>query len=601
VYRSKLLLDDDAAARTASEAAVYGSLGFEKLAVVESTKALAENAGNYSAHRQLASSYANIPRHDIARVSEALQAQIRQLVSVSTVDPLLSTDNLVIVRGTGPSRPATNEFDVLFNRNQIRWQIDSIVGGRDTFGDQIVVSQLLDNVSFSAGQLHYETDGFVDNDAAEKNIYDLFIHGQVSTNLSLQFDAKRSDFSVGQTFFAFAPVPLPTTIKEESKTFRFSGHYVLDSGDDWIWSAAVEDRDGDVLSFPDGALFTNSEARPYAVELQRLLNLGPTQVVAGIGYLEENDHSPFEQVDVRTESANAYAYAQWRSSRYALSVLAGLAGEWFELDTTSIDTRIDRNELSPKFGIVWSPRAGTTLRAAAFSSVRRPFIRSQTIEPTQVAGFNQFFTGFEQFYGDVKGTISERVGVAIDQAFPRSTFAGAEVTARHLDVPALTLDRDSTWREKTAHIYLYKACSPSTGQSLFGGWRVALLADGEYEKVERPQILTGSEGIVDLKTIRAPLGVQFFTGVGLNLRIATTYVEQEGSFSTDLDAPVVGKDDDAWITDISLEYRLSQRLGVIAVGVRNVFDESIDLLEIDPLNPRVATRQFAYANVRLEF
>jgi Tfp pilus assembly protein PilF len=602
VYRSRLLLDDDAAARSATVAAVYGNLGFEKLAVIESTKALAANAGNYSAHRQLASAYANLPRHDIARVSEALQAQIRQLVSVAAVEPLLSSDNLAIIRDTGPSRLATNEYNVLFNRNQIRWQIDALAGDRDTFGDQVVVSDLIDDFSIALGQLHYETDGFVENDAAEKNIYDLFLHAQVTPKLSLQMDAKRTDFSVGQTFFAFDPtVATPTTIEEESKSFRFSGHYMLDSGDDWIWSVIAEDREGEVLSFPDGGLFTDSEVKPFAVELQRLINVGTTQVVAGAGYTDENDRSPLEQVDIRSESANVYAYAQWRPSRYELSIQAGLAGEWFELDSTAVDTRIDRNELSPKFGLVWSPRAGTTVRAAAFSSVRRTFVLSQTIEPTQVAGFNQFFTGFEEFYGDVKGTISERVGVALDQAFSASTFAGAEVSSRHLDVPSLNLDRDSTWREKAGHVYFYTAWAPTRGQSLFGGWRAAISVDGEYEKVERPPVLPGSEGILDLETLRAPLGIQFFTGVGVTLRVATTYVKQEGVFSADVTLPIVEKEDDAWITDFSLEYRLPRRLGVIAVGVRNAFDDSVDLLEIDPFNPLVATRRLAFGNVRLEF
>ena len=130
---------------------------------------------------------------------------------------------------------------------------------------------------------------------------------------------------------------------------------------------------------------------------------------------------------------------------------------------------------------------------------------------------------------------------------------------------------------------------PERGKSLFGGWRAAISADGEYEKLERPRILTGAEGIVDLKTIRAPFGFQMFSSMGATLRISTTYVKQEGVFSLDLAFPIVEKQDDAWITDFSVEYRLPKRLGVIAVGVRNVFDDSIDLVEIDPLNPRVAT------------
>jgi hypothetical protein len=65
--------------------------------------------------------------------------------------------------------------------------------------------------------------------------------------------------------------------------------------------------------------------------------------------------------------------------------------------------------------------------------------------------------------------------------------------------------------------------------------------------------------------------------------------------------PLVDKEDDAWITDVSLEYRLPQRLGVITVGARNVFDDSIDLFEVDPFNPIVATQQFVYGSVRFVF
>jgi Tfp pilus assembly protein PilF len=602
VYRSRLLLDDDAAARTASAAAVYYNLGFEKLAIVESAKALAENAGNDSAHRQLAGAYGNLPRHDIARVSEALQAQIRQPVSISPVAPQLDTDNLAIVRDTGPSRPGTNEFNLLFNQDQTRVQFDGVVGGRNTLAEQFLISGLANTVSYSLSQLHYKTDGFVDNDAAEKNIYDLFVQDQISTNASVQVDAKRSDFKVGQTFFAFDPVSAtPTTIIEHSDAFRFSGHYVLDAGNDWIWSAVVEDRNRAVESFPDGGLFTNSDASPFAVEVQRLSHIGSVQLVTGLGYVEVNEHFRLEQVDVRTESANAYVYAQWQPSRYAVSLEAGLAAEWFKSRSSAAANDIDRNRLSPKIGLVWSPRTGTTLRAAAFSSVRRPFVRSQTIEPTQVVGFNQFFTGFEQFYGDLEGTVSRRVGVAVDQAFSSSAFAGAEVASRHLDVPSLNLDQDFTWRETTAHVYLYRAYAPGLIRWLSGSWQAALSAEGEYERVERPQIFSGSEGIVELKTTRAPIGVRLFNSKGTTVRLSTTYVRQEGAFSVDVGLPVTEKNDQAWITDISLEYRLPTRLGVIAIGVRNAFDNFIDLVEIDPLNPRVATRQLVFGAVRLVF
>jgi Tfp pilus assembly protein PilF len=599
VYRSRLLLDDDAAARTASIAATYGNLGFEKLAIAESSKAIAENTGNYSAHRLLASAYANLPRHDIARVSEALQAQIRQPVSASSVDPQLNTDNLAIVRDTGPSQPGTNEFSQLFNQNLTRVRLDSVIGSRNTMGDVFSISGLANAVAYSFSQLHYNTDGFVDNDAAEKNIYDLFVQNQISTNGSVQLDAKRSDVRISQTFFAFDPASaLPTTIVERSDTLRLSGHYGLEPANDWIWSAVVDNRHRAVESYPDGGLFTNSDASPYAAEVQRLNHIGSTQFTTGAGYVEESEHFRLEQVGVRTRSANVYSYAQWRPSRYPLSLQAGFAVEWFKLKSSAVANGVDRRRFSPKLGLLWVPMTGTTVRAAAFSSVRRPFVRSQTIEPTEVVGFNQFFTGFERFYGDIEGTISRRVGVAVDQALPSSTFAGVEATSRHLDVPSLNLDRDVTWHEATAHLYLYRVYVPGSFRWLFRSWQAALSAEGEYERVDRPRFFSGSEGIVELKTSRAPLGIQLFSSGGTTVRLSATYVRQTGAFSANENLPDMIKEDEAWITDVSLERRLPNRLGVIAVGVRNAFDRFIDLVEIDPFNSRVATRRLVFGTVR---
>ena len=51
----------------------------------------------------------------------------------------------------------------------------------------------------------------------------------------------------------------------------------------------------------------------------------------------------------------------------------------------------DTNQFNPKFGIIWNPFPGTTVRAAAFRVLKRTLITDQTLEPTQVAGFNQFF------------------------------------------------------------------------------------------------------------------------------------------------------------------------------------------------------------------
>jgi tetratricopeptide (TPR) repeat protein len=600
VYRSNLLVDDDAAARTASVAAMYANLGFEKLAILESTKAIAENPANHSAHELLATAYSNLPRHDIARVSEALQAQIRQPLAVMPQPLLLSTENLAILRNVGPTHAGTNEYNVLFSRDGARVEFDAIAGSEDTFGDQFLFGMMADDLSIGLSQLHYETDGFIENDAVDKDIYDFFVQKQVTSNSSIQFDAKRSDFEIGETFFRFDPdFNLPVTISEEGKFYRLSGHHDLGSTGDWIWTAVHEDRFREVQFIGDLEPFNNTDSYASAGEIQYVNMWNAIQTVLGVGYVQDRRDFELEQVLVEAEAANVYAYGLWRSPADTLSIEAGLTADWYHREHSDVVDSVERERLNPKVGVTWKPRAGSTLRLAALSSVRRPFIGSQTIEPTQVAGFNQFFSGFERLYGDVEGTISERVGLAFDQAFSQTTFAGLEIAKRELEVPSNDLNRDFTWRESTGFAYLYKTLSGTRGS--LNHWRAAGALEAEYEKIERPQIQPGSEGIVDLETIRVPIGVRLFHDSGLSFRVSTTYVEQSGTFSVDITLPTFEQDDSAWITDAALDYRLPGRLGIISAGVLNIGDEFIDLLETDPLNPRVATKRFGFVRLRITF
>jgi len=103
VYRSRLLLDQDLAGRSAALGRIYSDLGFEQLGLVEGWKSVNTDPGDYSGHRLLADSYSALPRHGLARVSELLQSQLRQPANVTPVQPQLGERELLIVDGSGPA------------------------------------------------------------------------------------------------------------------------------------------------------------------------------------------------------------------------------------------------------------------------------------------------------------------------------------------------------------------------------------------------------------------------------------------------------------------------------------------------------------------
>ncbi|MCK7577626.1 MAG: hypothetical protein MZV65_18675 [Chromatiales bacterium] len=107
--------------------------------------------------------------------------------------------------------------------------------------------------------------------------------------------------------------------------------------------------------------------------------------------------------------------------------------------------------------MTWNPLPGTTVRGAAFKTLKRTLVTNQTLEPTEIAGFNQF-------YDDGNLTEATVYGLAIDQKFGRDLFGGIEIGKRDLTVPYLDSFSDPTqppqwkqvdWEESVGRAYLF--------------------------------------------------------------------------------------------------------------------------------------------------
>src|SRR5918996_1327343 len=160
VYRSRLQLDSDLAARSASLGRIYSDLGFQQLALVEGWKSVNTDPTNFSAHRFLADSYSVLPRHEIARVSELLQSQLLQPLNMTPIQPRLAESNLFLINALGPAALSFNEFNPIFNRNGITFQTTGLAGENSTYAGEGVLSGIYKNFSFSLGGSHFQTHGF---------------------------------------------------------------------------------------------------------------------------------------------------------------------------------------------------------------------------------------------------------------------------------------------------------------------------------------------------------------------------------------------------------------------------------------------------------
>lgn len=613
VYRSRLFLDRDVAARSAGLGRIYGDLGFQQLALVEGWKSLTSDSGNYSAHRLLADSYSSLPRHEIARVSELLQSQLFQPLNITPVQPQLARANVFVLEGAGPADPALNEFNPLFLRNRLALQGSGVVGGNGTWGQEVIQSGLRGRFSYSLGQYHFETEGFRENNDLDQNAYNAFVQMSLSYKTSIQAELRYEDEEKGDLPLRFDPLDYTPSLRqeEESRTYRFGFHHAFAPGSDLIGSFLYKNADFDSgfgidFIIPPPFPFLppiqveqdfryTTEEDGYLAEVQHQFRSERFSMIAGIGYFDSDrkDVRTLEslqppppststsatQRDINHTNFYLYSFLLYPEKvTWTLGASADLFDGFF----------VERDQVNPKFGVSWNPTPSTTLRGAAFRTLKRTLVSSQTVEPTQVAGFNQFFD-------DVDGTESWRYGAALDQKILSDLYGGVEVSRRDMDTyyeftPTGDI-RKADWEEDLCRAYLYW-----TPHSWF-----AVAMDYLYENLDRDDY-GGIEGATRLKTHYVSPGLGIFHPSGIRLYLKATYVDQEGDFgSPAIGVPVVPGEDHFWVFDASIGYRLPRRHGFISIEGRNLFDKEFQFLDRDPAHSMICPERLILARLTLSF
>jgi Tfp pilus assembly protein PilF len=602
VYRSRLMLDHDLAVRNAGFGRIYDDLGFQMKGLSQGWTSLNADPANYSAHRLLADLYSAIPRHNIARVSELLQAQLFQPLNTAPLQPLLAESSTYILENTAPANLSTNEFGSLFLRNRLTLQASGITGSEDTWGQEIIHSGLWNQFSYSLGQMHFESDGFRRNNDQDQDIVTGFFQAALSPKTSVQAEIRYSDKEIGDLELLFDPDRFNPDQRQDflTTTYRLGLRHSISPKSYVVVSVIGQNYDD---SFDDRDEFFDynfdEDTKGYTAEALHLYRGENISLISGAGYynadlkqslafiseIPEIFDDYFDEAQKDIYHLNGYFY----SYLYPLKNLFLTMGLSFDRLDGDHDTE---TQLNPKLGISWTPVSSTTIRFAGFRTMRRTLISEQTIEPTQVAGFNQLFD-------DVPGTEVWTYGAGIDHKFYKNFFGGIQFFRRDLDVPYTDINsvtgnaefRHTDWDESIGNIYFYWAPHP---------W-FALKTEYRYEKFDRENEFPGTEGIVDLKTNQLSLGCNFFHPNGLFAKLNTSYIDQEGEFGYPRFSPTVKDDDDFWVVDARIGYRIPNRMGFISLELKNLFDEKFKYQDIDPTNPRIVPERQIFTRLTLAF
>ena len=223
-----------------------------------------------------------------------LQAQLLQPINLTPVSPRLAESDLFILERAGPAELAFNEFNPLFDRNRLAVQLNGALGNESILGDELTVSGVWNRLSFSAGQYHYDTDGFRVNNSQDRDIYNLFVQGRLTAATSVQAEFRSENHHFGDLFVQFDPtnfIPEQTT-DLDSQTVRLGARHVFNARSALLGSLYWRSEDMNFAQAEQLANVTSNvrsarQTEGYTAELQHLLRLRNLEVDNRTGFLSD--------------------------------------------------------------------------------------------------------------------------------------------------------------------------------------------------------------------------------------------------------------------------------------------------------------------------
>jgi Flp pilus assembly protein TadD len=602
VFRSRLLLDEDLATRSADLAGIYRDLGFDQAALIQGYKSVNTDPANPSAHRFLSETLFALPRYETASDSELLQSLLLQSLDVNPPPPRLARQVIGVLPLFEPARIGYNEFSPLFASDGVGLLADGFAGNFGTIGGTLLANGLYHNLSGSVGQFYSRTDGLHPNGDLRLRVTDIIFQPALSDQASLLAEYRYSDFDAGdfQNRFDLANFNPSARQTDFDREYRIGGHFNAAPGVTFVgvWTG----ENVDVLTAPGPSFGVHQAVVTNTGEAAAYLTGDWLNIIAGGSVLSGSNQLSVTPAGLLSP-VTADDHSLWLYGNLVpFNGLQLTLGEAFDRlrERVKQTQTFDFTVFDPKVGISWDVLPNTTLRAAWFETMKRPLIgdyssrSGQTIEPTQVAGFNQFFN-------DPAGTKAQSWGVGIDQKFTKPFLAsdtlllGAEWAQRQLTFPT-TVNAvgfgvpgvlESGWKERYGRAYL----------SWLPFERLAFNAAVDYEFLKRSVLGQGIDNFLKTQLLLAPVELRYFDPNGLFGLIRTTIVREQGQF-VDVTRFTVSPGKGAFAAlDLGIGWRFPGRPFIATFEVANVLDSHFHFQDTDLLNERIFARRTLLARI----
>lgn len=485
VFRSRLLLDQDQAVRSANLAAIYRDAGMIELSVREAARAVNSDYGNFAGHYFLASSYDELRdprlvnlRYETPWYNELLLANLLAPVGAGNLSQNISQQ----------------EYSPLFEHDHfgVSSRVEYFSSGDwvqrgsqyGTFG----------RTSYSIDSDYRNENGQRPNSDLEQLTLTASVKQQLTPRDSILLRAVYFDYEAGDVsqYYDQRSASAGLRVKENQEplllvgyhhewgpgvhTLALAGRFVdefrVSDPAQSIFLQAKDDT-GQVVaiakpSLPSAPLKYRSDLEIYSAEVQQIIQLEKHGLILGArfqaGTFDTSDRlgastpatignnsttsgvafvtAPIAQkFSSEFERVNGYGYYNWRIWE-PLLLTAGMSYEYLRYPlnhrTPPIsDQQETRDQWSPKAGLTWTPAQDTMVRFAYTRSLGGlTFDQSVRLEPSQVSGFNQAFRSLisESVAGSAAAATFETFGLGLDQKFQTGTYLGIEAEVLQSDV-----------------------------------------------------------------------------------------------------------------------------------------------------------------------
>jgi len=467
LFRSRLLLDQDEATRSANLASIYRDAGMTDVSVREAARAVTYDYANDAAHLFLSDSY------------NELRDPTRFNLRYETVwfNELLLANALAPIGGGRLSQNVSQqEYSRLF-------QADGLGLANSTLGrsDNKSVTEFASQYgtfgwsSYALDLDYVHSDGVRPNNKLDDIEWYSTVKQQITPQDTLMAIFKYEDYHSGDNFQYYDPTnarPHFSFIERQAPIAVGIWHHEWSPGMHTLLLAGRlenEQRFSDrgaqqLLLFQDvnGVVYDHdaepfdinyhNELEIYTAEFNQILQWNRVTVTAGARYQTGTFNADttftnppglvpvfFPDTSNHTNTSSNFE----RVTGYGYLTLEPLERVWLTggvaYDELSYPDNFRyppiapgeqrRASFGPKAAAVWQPVPEVTLRGVYTRSMGGISLdESYRLEPTQLAGFPQAFRSLisESVVGSVEAPIFETYGAALDLKFPSGTYAGAE-------------------------------------------------------------------------------------------------------------------------------------------------------------------------------